>query len=129
MANAGQQSSEGLEFDLVFSPLPSIDVTFGGLMMDSNYDSFIGSAAKMLVALSLKMFMMTLLQAPLHGTVRGNTDGYRDQTIFTRPTLIRIIPAENEAMCAAGTRKNYDTSTLVRVLVEGTLILFFWEIT
>jgi outer membrane receptor protein involved in Fe transport len=40
LANAGLQSSEGFEFDLLFSPVPSIDITFGGLVMDSKYDSF-----------------------------------------------------------------------------------------
>jgi outer membrane receptor protein involved in Fe transport len=39
LANAGLQSSEGFEFDLLFSPVPSIDITFGGLVMDSKYDS------------------------------------------------------------------------------------------
>ena len=43
LANAGLQSSEGFEFDLLFSPVPSIDITFGGLVMDSNYDSFVGA--------------------------------------------------------------------------------------
>ena len=40
LANAGSQSSDGFEFDLVVSPTESIDLAISGLFMDPIYDSF-----------------------------------------------------------------------------------------
>jgi outer membrane receptor protein involved in Fe transport len=45
LANAGSQSSDGYEFDLVMSPTESIDLAVSGLFMDPIYDSYVGAAA------------------------------------------------------------------------------------
>ena len=45
LANAGSQSTEGYEFDLVMSPTESIDLAISGLFMDPIYDSFPNSSA------------------------------------------------------------------------------------
>jgi outer membrane receptor protein involved in Fe transport len=45
LANAGSQSSDGYEFDLVMSPTESIDLSISGLFMDPIYDSYVGAAA------------------------------------------------------------------------------------
>ena len=45
LANAGSQSTEGYEFDLVMSPSESIDLAISGLFMDPIYDSFPNSSA------------------------------------------------------------------------------------
>ena len=45
LANAGSQSSDGYEFDLVMSPTESIDLAISGLFMDPIYDSYVGAAA------------------------------------------------------------------------------------
>ncbi len=45
LANAGSQSSDGYEFDLVMSPTDSIDLAISGLFMDPIYDSYVGAAA------------------------------------------------------------------------------------
>ena len=45
LANAGSQSTEGYEFDLVMSPSESIDLSISGLFMDPIYDSFPNSSA------------------------------------------------------------------------------------
>ncbi len=45
LANAGSQSADGYEIDLVFSPFESIDVAFSGLFIDPIYDSFPNSSA------------------------------------------------------------------------------------
>ena len=45
LANAGSQSTEGYEFDLVMSPTESIDLAISGLFMDPIYDSFPSSSA------------------------------------------------------------------------------------
>jgi len=129
LANAGQQSSEGLEFDLVFSPLPSIDVTFGGLMMDSNYDSFIGSAAGDVSGTKPEnVHDDSFTSSITWNWNRGNTDGYiRLNHLYSGPTLIRIIPAENEAMCAAGTcEKTKDTLNFSAGISRGNLDIVFW---
>ena len=44
LANAGSQSADGYEFDLVYSPLENIDITMSGTFLDPIYDSFPGSA-------------------------------------------------------------------------------------
>ena len=44
LANAGSQSTDGYEFDLVYSPLENIDITMSGTFLDPIYDSFPGSA-------------------------------------------------------------------------------------
>ena len=44
LANAGTQSADGYEFDLVYSPSESIDLSLSGLFMDSLYDSYVGAA-------------------------------------------------------------------------------------
>ena len=45
LANAGSQSADGYEIDLVFSPFDSIDVALSGLFIDPIYDSFPNSSA------------------------------------------------------------------------------------
>ena len=45
LANAGSQSTEGFEFDLVMSPTESIDIAISGLFMDPIYDSFPNSSS------------------------------------------------------------------------------------
>ena len=44
LANAGTQSVDGYEFDLLFSPTENIDIALGGTFIDPIYDSFPGSA-------------------------------------------------------------------------------------
>lgn len=44
LANAGSQSADGYEFDLVYSPTENIDLTMSGTFLDPVYDSFPGSA-------------------------------------------------------------------------------------
>ena len=44
LANAGTQSVDGYEFDLLFSPTENIDIAIGGTFIDPIYDSFTGSA-------------------------------------------------------------------------------------
>ena len=45
LANAGQQSAKGVEFDLLFSPTENLDLALSGMFIDSKYDSFTGSVA------------------------------------------------------------------------------------
>ena len=45
LANAGSQSADGFEFDLMISPVDNIDLAISGLVMDPIYDSFPASAA------------------------------------------------------------------------------------
>ncbi|PCI63513.1 MAG: TonB-dependent receptor [Gammaproteobacteria bacterium] len=44
LANAGKQSTQGIEFDSVFNPIESISLTFGGILLDPLYDSFVGAS-------------------------------------------------------------------------------------
>ena len=44
LANAGSQSADGFEFDLMISPIENIDLAISGLVMDPIYDSFPASA-------------------------------------------------------------------------------------
>ena len=44
LANAGQQSTKGIEFDSVYRPTDNIDLTFAGIILDPIYDSFVGAS-------------------------------------------------------------------------------------
>ncbi len=44
LANAGQQSTKGVEFDAKFNVTDDIDVTFAGMLLDPIYDSFVGAS-------------------------------------------------------------------------------------
>jgi outer membrane receptor protein involved in Fe transport len=44
LANAGQQSTKGVEFDSTFNVSDSVDITIGGMLLDPIYDSFIGAS-------------------------------------------------------------------------------------
>ncbi|NNC77003.1 MAG: TonB-dependent receptor [Woeseiaceae bacterium] len=43
LANAGEQSATGLEIDLTYYPVESLQLTFAGTFMDPEYDSFTGA--------------------------------------------------------------------------------------
>ena len=129
LANAGQQSSEGFEFDLMFSPVPSIDITLGGLMMDSNYDSFVGSAAGDVSGTKPEnVHDDSLTSSITWNWNRGNTDGYiRLNHLYSGPTLIRIEPDFNAAMCAVGTcEKTKDTLNFSAGISRGNFDIVFW---
>jgi iron complex outermembrane receptor protein len=44
LANAGQQSTQGIEFDAVYRPTDNISLTFAGTLLDPVYDSFVGAS-------------------------------------------------------------------------------------
>lgn len=44
LANAGQQSTQGLEFDSVFRPSDNIEVSLGAIFLNPTYDSFVGGS-------------------------------------------------------------------------------------
>ena len=44
LANAGQQSTTGIEFDSVYRPFDGITVLFAGTLLDPIYDSFVGAS-------------------------------------------------------------------------------------
>lgn len=44
LANAGQQSTKGVEFDSIWRPTSNIDITFAGTLLDPIYDSFEGAS-------------------------------------------------------------------------------------
>jgi len=44
LANAGQQSTKGIEFDSVYRPADDIKLTLAGTFLDPIYDSFVGAS-------------------------------------------------------------------------------------
>lgn len=44
LANAGQQSTKGIEFDSVLRPTDNLVLNFGGTILDPVYDSFVGGS-------------------------------------------------------------------------------------
>ncbi len=44
LANAGQQSTKGIEFDSIWRPTSHLDITFSGIILDPIYDSFVGAS-------------------------------------------------------------------------------------
>ena len=129
LANAGQQSSEGFEFDLLFSPVSNIDITFGGLIMDSNYDSFIKSAAGDVSGTKPENVHDDSLSSSITWNwAIGQNEGYiRLNHLYSGPTLIRIEPDFNAAMCAVGTcKKTKDTLNFSAGITRGNLDIIFW---
>lgn len=45
LANAGEQSTQGIEFDATYKPLPIVELTFAGTFLDPVYDSFVNGPA------------------------------------------------------------------------------------
>ncbi len=43
LANAGQQSTQGIEFDTTWTPVEPLTLTFSGILQDPVYDSFVGA--------------------------------------------------------------------------------------
>jgi len=43
LANAGQQSTRGIEFDSSFTPIEPLTLTFAGVLQDPTYDSFVAA--------------------------------------------------------------------------------------
>jgi outer membrane receptor protein involved in Fe transport len=43
LSNAGEQSTTGLEFDLVYYPIEALQLTLAGTFLDPVYDSFVGA--------------------------------------------------------------------------------------
>lgn len=43
LANAGQQSTQGIEFDSTFTPFEPLTLTFAGVIQDPTYDSFVNA--------------------------------------------------------------------------------------
>lgn len=44
LTNAGEQSTTGLEFDLIYYPSDALKLTLAGTFLDPTYDSFVGAA-------------------------------------------------------------------------------------
>jgi iron complex outermembrane receptor protein len=44
LANAGKQSTQGLEFDSVYNPIENWSLTLAGTFLDPIYDSFVGAS-------------------------------------------------------------------------------------
>ncbi|WP_299082297.1 TonB-dependent receptor, partial [uncultured Paraglaciecola sp.] len=45
LANAGEQSTQGIEFDSVYRPSDNLTLTLAGTFLDPIYDSFVGASA------------------------------------------------------------------------------------
>ncbi len=45
LANAGEQSTQGIEVDATFSPMEQLELTFAGTFLDPIYDSFVNGPA------------------------------------------------------------------------------------
>ena len=43
LANAGSQSTQGIEFDSTYSPIDPLVLTLAGVLLDPTYDSFVGA--------------------------------------------------------------------------------------
>lgn len=43
LSNAGEQSTKGIEFDAIFKPTESLDLSLAGVLLDPVYDSFTGA--------------------------------------------------------------------------------------
>ena len=129
LANAGSQSTEGYEFDLVVSPTESIDLAISGLFMDPIYDSFPASSAGDLTGtMPSNISEDTISSTVTWNWNSNNWDGYfRLSHLYSSEAKLLENPAWQSILEAAGNGiKTQDTLNFSAGLDKDNLSLMFW---
>ena len=129
LANAGSQSADGIEFDLFFSPLESIDLAISGLFMDPIYDSFPSSAAGDLSGtVPSNIPEETVSTTATWNWNRNQYDGYvRLSHLYSSEVKLNENPAWQAILDAKGNgRKEQDTLNFSAGINKGNLSLTLW---
>jgi len=129
LANAGSQSTEGYEFDLVMSPTESIDLAISGLFMDPIYDSFPNSSAGDLSG----TMPSNISEDTISSTVTwnwnlNNWDGYvRLSHLYSSEAKLLENPAWQAILESAGNGiKTQDTLNISAGIEKENLSIMFW---
>ena len=129
LANAGSQSTEGYEFDLVMSPTESIDLAISGLFMDPIYDSFPSSSAGDLTGtMPSNISEDTISSTVTWNWNSTNWDGYfRLSHLYASEAKLLENPAWQAILEAAGNGiKTQDTLNFSAGLEKENLSIMFW---
>ena len=129
LANAGSQSTEGFEFDLVVSPIESIDLAISGLFMDPIYDSFPNSSAGDLTGtMPSNISEDTISSTVTWNWSSNNWDGYfRLSHLYSSEAKLLENPAWQSILEAAGNGiKTQDTLNFSAGLEKENLSIMFW---
>ena len=129
LANAGSQSSDGFEFDLVVSPTESIDLAISGLFMDPIYDSFPNSSAGDLTGtIPSNISEDTISSTVTWNWSSNNWDGYfRLSHLYASEAKMLENPAWQSILEAAGNGiKTQDTLNFSAGLEKENLSIMFW---
>ncbi|MDC1300514.1 TonB-dependent receptor [Gammaproteobacteria bacterium] len=129
LANAGSQSADGVEFDLVFSPVENLDLAISGLFMDPIYDSFPASASGDLTGtVPSNVPEDTISSTATWNWNSGQYDGY---VRFSHLYASEVKLVENVAWQAildskGNGRKKQDTLNFSAGINRGNFALTLW---
>jgi len=129
LANAGSQSADGVEFDLMFSPVESLDLAISGLFMDPIYDSFPASASGDLTGtVPSNVPEDTISSTATWNWNSGQYDGY---VRFSHLYASEVKLVENVAWQAildskGNGRKKQDTLNFSAGINRGNFALTLW---
>ena len=129
LANAGSQSTEGYEFDLVMSPTESIDLAISGLFMDPIYDSFPNSSAGDLTGtMPSNVSKDTISSTVTWNWSVNNWDGYfRLSHLYASEAKMLENPAWQAILEAAGNGiKTQDTLNFSAGIEKDNLSIMLW---
>ena len=129
LANAGSQSTEGYEFDLVMSPTDSIDLAISGLFMDPIYDSFPNSSAGDLTGtMPSNVSKDTISSTVTWNWNVNNWDGYfRLSHLYASKAKMLENPSWQSILEAAGNGiKTQDTLNFSAGIEKDNLSIMLW---
>ena len=129
LANAGSQSTEGFEFDLVISPAESIDLAISGLFMDPIYDSFINSSSGDLTGtVPSNISKNTISSSITWNWNYDNWDGYlRLNHLYASEAKLLENPAWQAILETAGNGiKTQDTMNFSAGIEKDNLSIMIW---
>ena len=129
LANAGSQSADGFEFDLMISPIEGIDLAISGLVMDPIYDSFPASAAGDLSGtVPSNIPEETFSTTATWNWSRGQYDGYvRLNHLYSSEVILSENPTWQALLDSKGNgRRKQDTLNFSAGIERGNFSLTVW---
>jgi len=129
LANAGSQSADGFEFDLMISPIEGIDLTISGLVMDPIYDSFPASAVGDLSGtVPSNIPEETFSTSATWNWSRGQYDGYvRLNHLYSSEVILSENPTWQALLDSKGNgRRKQDTLNFSAGIERGNFSLTVW---
>jgi len=129
LANAGSQSADGFEFDLMISPIEGFDLAISGLVMDPIYDSFPASAVGDLSGtVPSNIPEETFSTSATWNWSRGQYDGYvRLNHLYSSEVILSENPTWQALLDSKGNgRRKQDTLNFSAGIERGNFSLTVW---